>query len=146
MFAADEAKTIKLPKEKPSGILWVEAAGFSFLIGLSWLTEAIRIPHFLFGEAFVPNWRRAALRTIIMLLIWFWVYMVTRRLLKRLHHLEEFLRVCGWCRKVCHDGEWVAMENFLNSKFDTKTTHGMCPDCLKKKVKEIGAKEKLTLV
>jgi len=141
MFEKSEVKAVKQPIEKPSGILWVEAAAFSFLIGLSWLTEALQLPHALFGDQFNPNYRRAGLRTIIILMIWSWVYLVTRRLLKRLHHLEEFLRVCGWCRKVCDQNEWLEMEKFFNSKFDTKTTHGMCPDCLKKKVREMSVKE-----
>jgi hypothetical protein len=50
--------------------------------------------------------------------------------------------VCGWCRKVCHEHEWLEMEKFFNSKFDTKTSHGMCPECLKKQVDEIAGKEK----
>ena len=141
MFEKSEAKVIKQSSGKSSGILWVEAVGFSFLICLSWLTEALRLPHAIFGDQFNPNYRRAGLRSIIILMIWSWVYLVTRRLLKRLHHLEEFLRVCGWCRKVCSENEWLEMERFFNSKFDTKTTHGMCPDCLKKKVGEMKEKE-----
>ena len=140
MFEKNEAKAVERPKEKSSGILWVEAAAFSSLIILSWLTEALRIPHALYGEQFTPNYHRATLRSVIILMIWSWVYLVTRRLLKRLHYLEEFLRVCGWCRKVCSDNEWLEMEKFFNSKFDTKTTHGMCPDCLKKKVGEMAKK------
>jgi len=141
MFEKIDAKAVKRPKKTSTGILWVEAAAFSTLIGLSWLTEALRLPQALFGEQFNPNYHRAALRSIIILMIWSWVYLVTRRLLKRLHHLEEFLRVCGWCRKVCDQNEWMDMERFFNSKFDTKTTHGMCPDCLKKKVVEMNAKQ-----
>ncbi|HUE37243.1 MAG TPA: hypothetical protein VMO20_07615, partial [Candidatus Acidoferrum sp.] len=70
-----------------NSILWIEASGFSFLIVMSWLAEAFRIPHYLFGEPFVPNWHRAILRTIVILLIWAWVHLLTRRMLKRLHYL-----------------------------------------------------------
>src|ERR1700712_3611195 len=140
MFEKSDLKAANSPKEKSSGILWVEASAFSFLIGLSWLTEMLRLPHAIFGDQFYPNYHRAALRSIIILMIWSWVYLVTRRLLKRLHHLEEFLRVCGWCRKVCDQNQWVEMERFFTSKFDTKTTHGMCPDCMKKKVGEMKTK------
>jgi hypothetical protein len=128
---------MKQNKGKENTILWVEAFGFSFLIVLSWLTEAIRIPHFIFGEPFTPDWRRAMLRTVVILLIWLWVHLATRQLLKRLHHLEEFLRICSWCRKVCHDDEWLTMEDYFNSKFATRTSHGMCPECLKKKKDEL---------
>jgi hypothetical protein len=70
-------------------------------------------------------------------LIWVWVHLATRRLLKRLHYLEEFLRVCSWCHKVCHEGEWLTMEKYFNSKFATQTSHGMCPECLQKEKEDI---------
>jgi hypothetical protein len=140
-FAASKVESMIQTTETPNTILWVEAFGFSFIIALSWLTEAMRIPHFLFGEPFTPNWHRAMLRTVVILLVWAWVHLATRRLLRRLHHLEEFLRICSWCRKVCHDGEWLAMEDYFNSKFATRTSHGMCPECLKKKVEELTPKE-----
>jgi hypothetical protein len=104
---------------------------------MSWLTETLHIPHLIFGEPFTPNWHRALLRTVVLLAIWLWVHLLTRRLLKRLHHLEEYLRICGWCRKVCHEGEWLDMEKYFNSKFATKTSHGMCPVCLQEKKDEI---------
>jgi hypothetical protein len=128
---------MKPTKKKWNPILWVEALGFSLLIALCWLTEAVRLPHLIYGESFTPNWHRALFRTIVVSLVWLSVHLATRRLLKRLHYLEEFLRVCGWCRKVCHDGEWLEMEKFLNSKFATKTSHGMCPECMKKEIENL---------
>jgi hypothetical protein len=146
MFATDGQKIDKPDKRKSHRILWVEATAFSLLIVLSWLTEWLCFPHLLYGEQFTPNWTRALLRMLVIAFVWLWVHLATRQLLKRLHHLEEFLRVCSWCRNICHDGQWVAMEKFFNSQFDTKTTHGMCPDCLKKQVKEIATKEKLPAI
>src|ERR1700744_2515809 len=128
---------MKQTLDKWNSILWNENLGFSFLIALSWLTEALRIPYFLFGEPFVTNWHRAALRTVVIIFIWYWVHMVTKRMLKRLHYLEEFIRMCGWCRKVCYNGGWVQMEKYLNSQYDMPTTHGVCPECLKGQKAEI---------
>jgi hypothetical protein len=128
---------MKQTSDKWSFILWNEIFGFSLLIVLSWLSELLRVPHYLFGEPFVPNWNRAVLRTVVILLIWGWVHVVTKRLLKRLHYLEEFIRMCGWCRRVCHQGEWLTLEKYLNSKYAMHTTHGVCPDCLKDKKEEI---------
>ncbi len=144
MFAPEDSQPVK-PSKRPNSILWVEATAFSLLIVLSWLTEILRFPHLLYGEDFVPNWRRAVLRMIVILFIWFWVHDATRRLLKRLHYLEGFLHVCSWCRKVNNDGQWVEMEKFLSSKFSTKTSHGMCPHCLEKKKVEIAGHEKKIL-
>jgi hypothetical protein len=127
-------------KENWNFILWNETIGFSLLIVLSWLTELLRIPHYLFGEAFVPNWERAALRTVVIFMIWGWVRLVTKRLLKRLHYLEEFIRMCSWCRKVCRHGDWITLEKYLDSQYSVHTTHGMCPDCLKQKMSELEPK------
>jgi len=124
-----------------NSILWIEASGFTFLIVMSWLTEVFRIPHYLFGEPFVPNWHRAILRTVVMIFIWAWVHFLTRRILKRLHYLEEFLRICSWCRRVCNEDQWLEMERYFNSKFATRTSHGMCPDCLQKKVEELALQD-----
>ncbi|MGA2684563.1 MAG: hypothetical protein ABSF51_05885 [Verrucomicrobiota bacterium] len=135
---------MKQISDKENSILWIEAFGFSLLIVLCWLTELVRIPHLLFGESFTPDWHRAALRTVVISLVWTSVHVATRRLLQRLHYLEEFLRICGWCRKVCHDGEWLTMEAYFNSKFATRTSHGMCPECLKKGVDQLKSKENPT--
>ena len=144
MFEKNETKFVPQAQGKSNRILWVEAIAFLMIIALSWLTEAIRIPHLIYGESFVPNWHRAILRTVVIALIWFWVHLATKKLLKRLHYLEEFLRVCGWCRKVSHGTEWIEMERYLKSKFATKTSHGMCPDCLRKKKDELVAGDKAT--
>jgi hypothetical protein len=128
---------MKHTHEQSNTILWIMAFGFSILIACSGRTEVARVPHFLFGEPFTPNWHRAILRTIVISLIWTWVHLATGRLLKRLHYLEEFLRICGWCRKVCYEGDWLTLEDYFNSKFATQTSHGMRPECLKKGVQEL---------
>lgn len=142
MFEAEEQKIIS--EGKSTSILLVETIAFSLLIIMSWLTEILRIPHLLYGEDFIPDWRRAALRSVVISVIWLWVFLATKKMLKRLHYLEEFVRVCGWCRKVGHADKWIDMEKYFNSKFDIKMSHGMCPDCLQKKKEEIAAKGRTT--
>lgn len=142
MFATNETKSAGKNGKTNNRILWVEATAFGAIIIMTWVTEIARLPHLLWGEPFHPNWARAILRTVVCGAIWLWVHMATKQLLRRLHHLEEFLRVCGWCRKVCDNGEWLETEKYFNTRFATKTSHGMCPDCLRKKVEEIAAHEK----
>ena len=132
---------MKKTRQRWNSILWIEGIGFSFLILMSWLTEVLRIPYYLFDEPFVSNWHRAALRTVVIILIWICVHVMTMRLLKRLYYLEGFLRICSWCRKVNYKDQWLTMENYFKSQFSTTTSHGMCPDCLKLKVDEIKSKE-----
>jgi hypothetical protein len=110
-------------------ILVREALGFSFLIVCVWIAEFVHVPHLLFGEPPVLSWTRALLRTALILLIWGGVYLTTRQLLRRLHELEEFLRMCSWCRRIEHDGGWLTVEEFFNSQLATGTSHGICPTC-----------------
>ena len=120
---------MKQTKESADTILRQEALGFSLIIALSWATEFFHVPYLLFHEPHSFNWLRPVLRTVVVLAIWIWVHRETRKVLKRLHHLEEYLLVCSWCRKVGHEGEWLTMEEYFGSKFDTETSHGMCPEC-----------------
>ena len=120
-------------------ILKQEATGFSLIILLSWATEAFRIPHLLFGEPVEFNWQRALLRSLIVAIIWIWVHLTTKKILTRLHHLEEFLLVCSWCRKVGYEGKWLTMEEYFGSKFSTETSHGICPDCAQKNLGRLSA-------
>lgn len=110
-------------------ILWVEGIGFSMIVVLIWITEYFHLPHFLFIEEKLFNWPRASLRSVVVMLVWLAVHVATRRLLKRLHQLEEFLLVCAWCRKIGHNNEWVSMEDYFGSALSTPTTHGICPEC-----------------
>lgn len=122
-----------------SSILRQEAIGFSLIIALAWAAEAFQLPHLIYGEPASVNWHRALLRTVVVLVIWAWVHLVTKRLLKRLHHLEEFLLVCSWCRKVGHEGKWLTTEEYFGSKFKAETSHGICPECAQKTMGRIPA-------
>ena len=120
---------MKSTRKQAKSILQKEAIGFSLIITLSWATELLRVPYLLYGEPFSFNWHRAVLRTMVVLAIWFWVHLATKRLLKRLHYLEEFLLMCSWCHKVGYDGKWLTTEQYFGSKFSTLTSHGVCPEC-----------------
>jgi hypothetical protein len=110
-------------------ILLRESIGFSVIILLTWLAEIVYLPHLLYAEPAEFLWGRVLVRTGVILAIWAWVHFTTRRVLRRLHELEEFLLVCSWCRKVGHEGKWLTMEEYFGSKFETETSHGICPEC-----------------
>lgn len=113
-------------------ILRQEAIGFSLIIVLCWAAEAFDLPYYLYNESVEPNWIRAIVRSLVVVAIWIWVHLTTKHLLKRLHELEGFLRICSWCRKVGHEGEWLTTEQYFGSKFHTETSHGICPECAQK--------------
>jgi len=127
-------------------ILKREAIAFSSIIALTWLAEMVYLPHRLYGEPAEFLWGRVLVRTAVILAVWMWVHFATRRLLRRLHELEEFLLVCSWCRKVGHEGRWLTMEEYFGSKFDTETSHGICPECASKVRSQPGATRAATRV
>lgn len=128
-------------KRNPESIYLIEAAGFSIIILLSWGVAYFDAPRYIFGDPPTFNWQRAVLRTAVILPIWAWVHFTTRSLLKRLRYLEEFLHVCAWCRKVGYQDQWLTMEEFFGSKFNTETSHGICPSCVEQVLAEADKKE-----
>ncbi len=114
---------------KAQHILAYESLGFAAIILLSWVDEVFSLPYRLFGGVGHSNWRESMLETAVVLVVWAGVYGLTQRLLKRLHYLEGFLRVCAWCRKIGHEDEWLPLEQYFDRHLDTKTTHAICPGC-----------------
>jgi hypothetical protein len=112
-----------------SRVLWYEGIGFLAIIVLSWINELTNLPHFIGRVQYIPNWGESVLETLIVLLLAFPVMILTKRLVSRLHHLEGFLRMCAWCKKLEHCGEWIPLEEFFERKFQTQTSHGMCLAC-----------------
>jgi ABC-type dipeptide/oligopeptide/nickel transport system permease component len=113
-----------------SRILTVEIVGFVMIIALSWANELLGLPSVIFGGGHRVNWPESVLETVFIALVAIPVLLLTRRLVLRLHYLEEFMRVCAWCRKLSVGSEWIPLEEFFERKFDTVTSHAMCPTCL----------------
>ncbi len=112
-------------------ILRGQTIGFSALLALMWIAELLHLPQRFFGDSPDAMWQRLGVRSFSLVAIWLTVHVTTVHLLRRLHELETFLRVCSWCRKVEHDGAWATMEDYFSSRFQTDTTHGICPDCMR---------------
>ena len=113
-----------------SKILAVEIIGFALIIALSWVNELTGLPSLIFGGGHRVNWPESLIETVIIALVAIPVLLLTRRLVLRLHYLEQFMRVCAWCRKLSVGSEWIPLEEFFERKFDISTSHAMCPTCL----------------
>lgn len=112
-----------------SRILWYQTIGFLGIIALSWLDELINLPDLLFGGRSTSNWHEAVLETAVAVAVWIPLRISTQRLLSRLYHSEEFLRMCAWCRRLDRDGEWLPTEEYFSKGFDVHTSHSICPEC-----------------
>ena len=115
-------------------ILRGQAFGFSFLLLVMWTAEFLHLPNRVFGDSTEAMWPRIAVRSAAIIVIWLIVHITTSHLLKRLHELENYLRICSWCRKVNDHGEWLSLEDYFDSRFQTGTSHGICPACSKRQL------------
>jgi hypothetical protein len=115
-------------------IVVYQNVGFLAVIVLCFLDELLQLPSLIFsGHPYVVLYRRPTLEMLLFLAVWLLVSNSTRRLLKQVRQLEDFLRVCSWCRRIDYKGEWMPLEEFMEQGFDTPTTHGICPECLRQK-------------
>lgn len=105
--------------------------GFLCIIALCYLDDLLKLPTLIFsGHPFAFVHSRTTLEMLLVLAVWFLVSTSTRRVMERIRYLEQFMRVCSWCRRINYKGEWMPLEEFMRQGFDTPTTHGICKDCL----------------
>lgn len=117
--------------------LALEAAGFVTIAVVIWLDELIDLPHLLFGATVTPfRPTEALLESALVLALGALIMDFTAHSLSR--HIERLIVLCAWCHKVRLDREWVSIEDFLR-EHRADTSHGMCPDCERKMVAELGS-------
>lgn len=110
-------------------ILRRQALGFAAIVICVWVAEFTHLPSRFFGGTPEINLLRGGCRSLLIVLIWAWSHFTIRRLVSRVRALEEYLRICAWCRKVDHEGSWLTTEEYFGSHLATLTSHGICPEC-----------------
>lgn len=61
-----------------------------------------------------------------------------RDALAKVRTLSEMLPICSYCKKIRDDkGYWEGVETYISKHTDTVFTHGMCPVCAEKVMKDI---------
>jgi len=120
-------------KKMPVGkILFCQSLGFVAIIALSWIDECLGLRALILGDhPYISDFRESTLEMLFVLAVWLIIVGSTRRILARVNHLEGFMRVCSWCRRIGSDGRWMPLEQFMSNRFDTPTSHGICEECLK---------------
>jgi sigma-B regulation protein RsbU (phosphoserine phosphatase) len=63
---------------------------------------------------------------------------VAERILRfatQVRQLEEFLPICGYCKKIRDDQNyWQQLEGYINARTGTDFSHSICPDCYQRVV------------
>jgi phosphoserine phosphatase RsbU/P len=49
---------------------------------------------------------------------------------QELHQLEALLPICSYCKRIRNErNEWETLDSYLERRFDTQLSHGICPEC-----------------
>jgi hypothetical protein len=53
--------------------------------------------------------------------------------LQSMRVLRGLLPICAWCKRIRdEDGDWSAVETYVQTHSEASFTHGICPDCIVK--------------
>ncbi|MGI8889747.1 MAG: hypothetical protein ACR2G0_03055 [Chthoniobacterales bacterium] len=111
-------------------ILLLELVGFGGVLAIIWLDEYIDIPNLYFGAAKTPaRPQEYWFETCAVLLLGTCIVLATLWVFRRLRIIENFIRVCAWCRRVNLEDHWLSFEDYMKVQHDVRSTHGICPDC-----------------
>src|ERR1700677_3476947 len=100
-----------MKKNSLTGIVLYQNLGFLGIMVICYLDELLKLPSLIFsGHPFAFLYRRTTLEILLVLAVWFLVSVSTRRILERIRYLENFMRVCSWCRRIDYKGEWMPLE------------------------------------
>jgi len=67
-----------------------------------------------------------------------------RKMIEKIQMYESLLSICSECKKIRDDDpeegdapRWVSIEQFVCQATGSNLSHGICPDCFRKKKKEL---------
>ena len=58
--------------------------------------------------------------------------------LAHVQRLQGLLPICSYCKKVRNEANyWEQVDSYLTTHSDVELTHGICPQCLEKMMKQV---------
>jgi len=128
-------------------MILVEIIGFTLVVALIWIDEILDLPHNLLGAQKTPlNWTESLFETAVVTVLAVLVALLTRRVLKRIKHLEGLLPICSFCKKIRVENEWVPVERYIADRSDADFSHGLCPDCLREHYGPVLGEKRMALL
>ncbi len=124
-------------RNKDLVIIVIEISAFAISLATIWLDEFLDLPYRYLGSPPTP-YRLAEyiIETGTISVVAVLVIVATVLIQKRARRFEEFVRVCGWCRKVWVNDHWVPFEKYMEIRHQLTSSHGICDDCLKEVLKK----------
>src|SRR5436309_14348705 len=108
----------------PAKVLLYQSIGFLAIIAVCMLDELVGLSALIFGnQSYISDFRQTIFKMLLVFAVWLLVANSTRRVLAHMRYLEGLAKLCAWCRRIEHNGSWMAIEDFFQQGFDTPTTH-----------------------
>lgn len=110
-------------------IITYELIGFGLILIFSWASEMVDIiMHGGKGYDVIE----ILIQSLLIILPGWGVIYLTRQMLNQIKHLEGYVRICAYCKKVGIDGDqWVPIEEFIKLHSEAEFSHGFCPTCMR---------------
>ncbi len=66
-----------------------------------------------------------------------------QKALEEVKTLQGIIPICGYCKNIRdEEGLWNQLEVYIHSHSEAKFSHGICPDCYEKQMKELKNRKK----
>jgi cytochrome c553 len=120
-----------------SAVAFWQFAAFLLLILLVWANGMLDLPHLLFGtEMSSMDFFECSLLTVGVIITA--LITVGHTYLRQRKITESLVTVCSSCHKVRANQEaWSAVEDYVTEHSDIQFSHGLCPECFRKSMKEL---------
>ena len=109
---------------------------FFLLLALIWLDEVLDFPALFYGE--LPSdldWIRACVLSAGVIIVGF--VTIAHTYVQQHRMLKGIITVCSYCHNVhIREKVWSQMEEFVAERSRAEFSHGVCPACYAKLLKE----------
>ena len=109
---------------------------FSLLLALIWVDEILDFPALFYGE--LPSdidWIRACVLSAGVIIVGF--VTIAHTYVQQGRMMKGIITVCSYCHNVhIHEKVWAQMEEFVSERTQAEFSHGICPACYAKLLKD----------
>jgi hypothetical protein len=120
-------------------LLW-HGLGFTTLLVLTWCDSMFDLMHYLLGyPPRTADMGEIVIKSGVIVLLWMGSAYKLYLIVSRLSYLENFLRVCAWCRRIQHQNMWLSLEEHFQQRTGATVSHGICPKCAERFKQDIDA-------
>ena len=124
---------IKSKKNITTTIVLYELIAFICVVLIIWFITFFEIPTTVWGSKYLNSAIISNLiETVLFIFIFIFIMTISYRFLQHIKHLEGFLHICSYCKKVKVDNVWMPLDDFLRMQTDANWSHGLCDECMQK--------------